>query len=43
MIYLKGETEQGLKLSETYFKPKLKYQNEIKEVSSYFPLEDSPS
>ena len=43
MIYLKGETEQGLKLSKTYFKPKLKYQNEIKEVSSYFPLEDSPS
>ncbi len=43
MIYLKGETEQGLKLSKTYFKPKLKYRNEIKEVSSYFPLEDSPS
>ena len=43
MVYLKGETEQGDKLSKTYFKPKLKYQNELKEISNYFPSEDSPS
>ena len=43
MVYLKGETEQGDKLSKTHFKPKLKYQNELKEISNYFPSEDSPS
>ena len=43
MIYLKGETEQGDKLSETNFHPKLQYQNELKEVSGFFPSEDSPS
>ena len=43
MVYLKGETEQGDKLSKIHFKPKLKYQNELKEISSYFPSEDSPS
>ena len=43
MVYLKGETEQGDKLSKIHFKPKLKYQNELKEISSYFPSEDSLS